>query len=71
MPWEGNSSRKTQFLRRYCIITVILCINPNYGKLTDPTDALKAIRRQDARIIVGLFYVTEVSKYNILLYGND
>ncbi|KAI3412086.1 hypothetical protein GPALN_002129 [Globodera pallida] len=28
----------------------------------DPTDALKAIRRQDARIIVGLFYVTEARR---------
>lgn len=28
----------------------------------DPTDAMKTLRRQDARVIVGLFYVTEARK---------
>ena len=28
----------------------------------DPTDAMKTLQRQDARIIVGLFYVTEARK---------
>uniref|UniRef100_A0A915N4R3 Receptor ligand binding region domain-containing protein n=1 Tax=Meloidogyne javanica TaxID=6303 RepID=A0A915N4R3_MELJA len=41
----------------------------------DPKDALKAIRRQDARIIVGLFYATEARRvlcqaYHYGLYGH-
>lgn len=28
----------------------------------DPTDAIKTLQRQDSRIIVGLFYVTEARK---------
>ncbi|KAJ1373423.1 hypothetical protein KIN20_035815 [Parelaphostrongylus tenuis] len=40
----------------------------------DPTDAMKTLRRQDARVIVGLFYVTEARKvlcqaYHHKLYG--
>ncbi|ULT80551.1 hypothetical protein L3Y34_010849 [Caenorhabditis briggsae] len=40
----------------------------------DPTDAMKTLQRQDARIIVGLFYVTEARKvlcqaYHHGLYG--
>lgn len=30
--------------------------------LSDPTDAVKNLRRQDARIIVGLFYVVAARK---------
>ncbi|KAK6766558.1 hypothetical protein RB195_026066 [Necator americanus] len=40
----------------------------------DPTDAMKTLRRQDARVIVGLFYVTEARRvlcqaYHHKLYG--
>lgn len=42
--------------------------------LSDPTDAVKNLRRQDARIIVGLFYVVAARKvlcemYKQQLYG--
>ncbi|CAI2356646.1 unnamed protein product [Caenorhabditis sp. 36 PRJEB53466] len=36
----------------------------------DPTDAMKTLQRQDARIIVGLFYVTEARKVLCQAYHN-
>lgn len=36
--------------------------------LTDPTDAVRNLRRQDARIIVGLFYVVAARRVLCELY---
>lgn len=73
-------------LRNYTLQTVedleIRCKNRNIEIITrqsfisDPADAVKNLKRQDARIIVGLFYVVAARKvlcemYKQQLYGKS
>lgn len=39
--------------------------------LTDPTDAVRNLKRQDARIIVGLFYVNAARRVLCEIYKNS
>ena len=39
--------------------------------LNDPTDAVKNLKRQDARIIVGLFYVAQARRVLCEIYKNQ
>lgn len=39
--------------------------------LTDPTDAVRNLRRQDARIIIGLFYVVAARRVLCEMYRSQ
>lgn len=71
--YEFDSSQTVEDLEARCKEAGIEIVT-RQSFLSDPTDAVKNLRRQDARIVVGLFYVVAARRvlcelYHQKLYG--